>query len=54
MKLGTYIKPEELEVEELHTNKEDFYDEDARILLLEDDELTAEEIGFMEGYEEKE
>ncbi len=50
MKAGVLRKPSELK-EWVH--EEDFYSEDARILLMDDDELTAEESGFMEGYEEE-
>ena len=31
-------------------DEEDFYSEDTRILLMEDDELSMEEEGFMQGY----
>jgi hypothetical protein len=31
--------------------EEDIYSEKARWLLVEDDEMSAEEDGFMEGYE---
>ena len=52
MKTGVLKTVQELEQKDW-LNKEDFYEEDARILLLEDDELTPAETGFMQGYEEK-
>ena len=51
MKLGVHKRPEEIQE---WVNKEDFYSEEARILLVEDDELSPEESGFMQGYEEAE
>ena len=40
-----------LEVEE-EIDEVDIYAVKARVLLLEDDEMSAEEDGFMEGYDE--
>ncbi len=41
-----------LEVENEEIDEEDIYAVKARVLLLEDDEMSAEEDGFMEGYDE--
>jgi hypothetical protein len=49
MKLGVFKRPEEVKD---WVNEEDFYSEEARVLLVEDDELSPEESGFMQGYEE--
>ncbi|HLD33445.1 MAG TPA: hypothetical protein VJB66_01880 [Candidatus Nanoarchaeia archaeon] len=50
--MGVFKTAQELEQKDW-INEEDFYEEDARILLLEDDELTPAEDGFMKGYDEK-
>ena len=42
------------ELDDDKTIESDVYSEKARMLLIEDDELTPEEEGFMEGYEEAE
>ncbi len=47
------VHEEELEEDKV-VEDEDIYSEKARVLLLEDDEISAEEDGFMEGYEEAE
>ena len=47
MKLHITKKPSEIKD---WIDEEDFYSEDARILLIEDDELSGEEDGFMQGY----
>ena len=52
MRMGVFKTAQELEHKDW-INEEDFYEEDARILLLEDDELTPAEDGFMKGYDEK-
>ena len=52
MKTSVFVKPEEIEAKEW-IDEENFYEEDARILLLEDDELTSSEIGFMQGYDKE-
>jgi len=51
MKVGVFRKPEDIKD---WMNKEDFYSEEARILLTDDDEMSAEESGFMQGYDEAE
>jgi hypothetical protein len=53
MKMGVFRKPEEVDVKDW-MNEEDFYSEEARILLTDDDEMSTEESGFMQGYEEAE
>ena len=54
MKTRVFVKPEEVELKlKDRINEEDFYDEDARIVLMDDDELSAEESGFMQGYDEE-
>ena len=47
MKMHVAKKPEEVKE---WIDEEDFYSEEARILLIEDDELSMEEEGFMQGY----
>ncbi|HLC19668.1 MAG TPA: hypothetical protein VJK72_02035 [Candidatus Nanoarchaeia archaeon] len=49
MKMHIAKKPSEIEIKDW-IDEEDFYSEDARILLIEDDELSGEEEGFMQGY----
>ena len=48
------MKNEFLSDEEIEDNKEDdsIYSESVREQLLEDDELTPTEVGFMKGYDE--
>ncbi|HLC74522.1 MAG TPA: hypothetical protein VJH88_01560 [Candidatus Nanoarchaeia archaeon] len=48
MKMHEVKKPEQVKD---WADEEDFYTEDARIVMIDDDELSAEEIGFMDGYE---
>jgi len=38
--------------EEVATDELSFYDQDQREKMMEDDEISAEEAGFMQGYEE--
>jgi len=52
MKTGEFMRVQDIEQKEW-VNKEDFYEEDARILLVEDDELTSGESGFMKGYDDE-
>jgi len=51
MKVGVVKRPGEIKD---WVDEEDFYSEEARILLVEDDELESWESGFMQGYEEAE
>src|SRR3989344_4071880 len=44
----------DIEDEDFDGDKEDIYTEEGREMAEEDDEITAEEAGFMEGYEEGE
>lgn len=40
------------EIEDDWVDDENVYSEDARNILVEDDELSTEEAGFMQGYDE--
>ncbi|MBW2995909.1 hypothetical protein KY332_01280 [Candidatus Woesearchaeota archaeon] len=42
----------ELDEDEYFEDDENIYSEDVRELLLEDGELSPEEAGFMQGYDE--
>lgn len=46
-----YKKPKDLEEEEDWIDNQDVYSERARLEMVEDDEISSEEDGFMEGYD---
>lgn len=48
MKKGKILKA----IEDESIDDNDIYLEEARVLLVDDDELTPEEAAFMQGYEE--
>ena len=52
--MDEFLLKEELFNEEIDSNVEDdsIYSENVREQLLEDDELTPTEVGFMKGYDE--